>query len=87
YLEGDDQFVHIVDTGVGFSVEEYHNIFVPFYRVEGTKEEGTGIGLAIVKQLVQQMGGEISVRSKKGQGSEFCFSLPIPKNLKPVIRW
>ncbi|MCL7748606.1 substrate-binding domain-containing protein [Halalkalibacter alkaliphilus] len=87
YLEGDDQFVHIVDTGVGFSVEEYHKIFVPFYRVEGTKEEGTGIGLAIVKQLVQQMGGEISVRSKKGQGSEFCFRLPIPKNLKPVIRW
>ncbi|MFC0471217.1 substrate-binding domain-containing protein [Halalkalibacter kiskunsagensis] len=87
YLEGDDQFVHIVDTGVGFSVVEYHKIFVPFYRVEGTEEEGTGIGLSLVKQLVQQMGGNISVRSKKGKGSEFCFSLPLPKKLKPVIRW
>ncbi|MCG2991389.1 ATP-binding protein, partial [Escherichia coli] len=73
--------------GVGFSVEEYTKVFVPFYRIESTKEEGTGIGLSLVKQLVNLMGGEINVTSNKGTGSELCFSLPLPNDLKTVIQW
>lgn len=87
HLEGNELAVHIVDTGVGLSVDEYAKVFVPFYRIEETKEEGTGIGLSLVKQLVQLMGGKISVLSHKGKGSDFCFSLPIPDDLKAVMRW
>jgi ribose transport system substrate-binding protein len=86
-LQENKQYIHIVDTGVGFSVEEYTKVFVPFYRIESTKEEGTGIGLSLVKQLVHLMGGEINVTSNKGTGSEFCFSLPLPNDLKTVIQW
>ncbi|WP_413300945.1 substrate-binding domain-containing protein [Bacillus sp. 1P10SD] len=87
YVKGNEQIIHIADTGVGLSDEEYHKVFVPFYRVEGTQEEGTGIGLSLVKQLVRLMGGKISVISEKGIGSDFCFSLPLPHDLKAVIRW
>ncbi|MEY2192073.1 substrate-binding domain-containing protein [Neobacillus sp. BF23-41] len=87
YLKENDQFIHFVDTGGGLSVEEYQKVFIPFYRIEGTQEEGTGIGLYLVKQLVQLMGGNISVTSQKGVGSDFFFSLPLPNDLKAVMRW
>ena len=87
YFKGNEQIIHVADTGVGISVEEYQKVFVPFYRIEGTQEEGTGIGLSLVKQLVQLMGGQISVTSQKGLGSDFFFSLPLPHDLKPVMRW
>ncbi|WML58055.1 substrate-binding domain-containing protein [Neobacillus sp. PS2-9] len=87
HIEENIMVIHIVDTGVGLSIEEYHKVFVPFYRVEGTQEEGTGIGLSLVKQLVHLMGGEISVSSKKGKGSDFCFSLPLPNELKAAVQW
>ncbi|XJZ27976.1 substrate-binding domain-containing protein [Bacillota bacterium Lsc_1132] len=86
-VEEDEQVIHIVDTGVGLSVEEYNKVFVPFYRIEGTKEEGTGIGLSLVKQLVLLMDGKINVTSQKGKGSDFFFSLPLPNDLKAVMRW
>lgn len=86
-LQENKQYIHIVDTGVGFSVEEYTKVFVPFYRIENTKEEGTGIGLSLVKQLVHLMGGDINVTSNKGTGSEFYFSLPLPNDSKTVIQW
>lgn len=86
-LDGNEQVIHIVDTGEGMTVDEYQKVFVPFYRIEGTKEEGTGIGLSLVKQLVNLMGGKISVTSQKGIGSDFHFSLPLPNELKAVMRW
>ncbi|MGG0288791.1 substrate-binding domain-containing protein [Peribacillus butanolivorans] len=87
YLKANEQVIHIVDTGIGLSVEEYQKVFVPFYRIEGTQEEGTGIGLSLVKQLVQLMGGSISVTSEKGIGSDFSFSVPLPNDFKAVMRW
>ncbi|WP_082091416.1 substrate-binding domain-containing protein [Domibacillus tundrae] len=87
WQEGSEQVVHIVDTGIGISKEEYQKVFVPFYRIRDTKEAGTGIGLSLVKQLVHLMGGEISVTSTKGKGSDFSFCLPVPPNLKAVMRW
>ncbi len=69
--------IYIRDTGEGFSSEEYEKIFTFFYRIKGTKEDGTGIGLSLVKQLVQLMDGTIGVTSKVGEGSVFWFSLPI----------
>ena len=84
---GNKQVIHIVDTGEGLEVEEFQKVFIPFYRIEGTQEEGTGIGLLLVKQFVQQMGGSIHVASKKGIGSDFFFSLPLPNDVKAVVRW
>ncbi|MDN3019402.1 substrate-binding domain-containing protein [Paenibacillus sp. BSR1-1] len=87
YLKGNEAFVHVVDTGAGISADEYQKVFVPFYRVEGTQEEGTGIGLSMVKQLVHQMGGSINVTSQKRIGSNFSFSLPLSHDLKAAVRW
>ncbi|KKK37220.1 histidine kinase [Mesobacillus campisalis] len=86
-LEENAQFIHVADTGTGLSEEEYAKVWVPFYRIEGTDEEGTGIGLSLVKQLVQLMDGTIGVRSEKGKGSDFFFSLPLSRESKAAIRW
>lgn len=76
--KSDDRLtVYIRDTGEGFPAEEYDKIFTSFYRIKGTKEDGTGIGLSLVKQLVQLMDGTIGVTSKVGEGTVFWFSLPI----------
>ncbi|MBB5325474.1 ribose transport system substrate-binding protein [Anoxybacillus tepidamans] len=69
--------IHVQDTGIGIPDEEFENIFKPFYRIKGTNADGTGIGLSLVKQFVQSMGGTVGVNSKIGAGSDFWFSLPI----------
>ncbi len=67
------------DNGIGMSSEFLEKIFIPFERVHNTtisKIEGTGLGMAIVKNLVEQMGGRIEVESKEGAGSRFQVALP-----------
>lgn len=67
------------DNGIGMSSEFLEKIFIPFERVRNTtisKIEGTGLGMAIVKNLVEQMGGRIEVESKEGVGSRFQVTLP-----------
>lgn len=66
------------DTGVGIPYDEQPRIFERFHRVEGThgrSHEGTGIGLALVHELVKLHGGEITVLSQPERGSEFTVSL------------
>jgi len=75
--------VKVKDTGSGISEEELENIFDRFYQVDNSATragEGTGIGLALTKELVELMGGTISVKSKVGLGSEFEVQLPITQN-------
>ena len=71
---------HIKDHGIGMSKEAQAKLFTKFYRV-ATKETanitGTGLGLFIVKQIIEKMGGKIWVESIEGQGSTFSFSLPL----------
>lgn len=67
------------DNGIGMSSEFLEKVFLPFERVRNTtisKIEGTGLGMAIVKNLVEQMGGRIEVESKEGVGSRFVVTLP-----------
>jgi PAS domain S-box-containing protein len=66
------------DTGRGMTPEQCRRAFEPFDRLGAEDEgiEGTGIGLTIVRQLVQRMGGEVSVTSQPGIGSEFTVWLP-----------
>jgi len=66
------------DSGRGLSVEQLQRLFEPFERLGAEQQdiEGTGIGLTIVRQLVDRMGGEIEVSSQPGVGSEFRVWLP-----------
>lgn len=72
-------FVSVVDNGYGIPKEALPNIFNKFYRVAGTDEtaaaEGSGLGLALAKEIVQHHGGTIDVQSKLGVGSVFTFSV------------
>jgi signal transduction histidine kinase len=71
--------VEVQDTGLGMSPEAQVRLFEKFYRVatpETAGIQGTGLGLYITKQLVEKMGGSISVQSQEGQGSTFAVTLP-----------
>ena len=79
--------LYVSDTGVGIAEEHLEKIFERFYRVnnEGVRsQEGTGIGLSMVKELVQLHKGEIKVDSKVGQGTTFVVSLPVDTENKHV---
>ena len=77
--------ISVIDTGIGIRKEELPQVFDRFKRLELDKThyiEGTGLGLNITKQLVESMGGTISVQSEYGTGS--CFSVSLPQN--PVTK-
>ena len=69
--------ISIKDSGEGLPPEKLLQLFQPFNRLgqENGAEEGTGIGLVVTKQLIELMGGTISVKSTVGVGSEFCIEL------------
>ena len=72
--------VKIQDTGIGIAAEELEQIFERFYQAEsqrGHMAGGTGIGLALTKELTELLGGEITVKSQVNTGSEFTVLLPI----------
>ncbi len=72
--------VSVTDTGIGISAEDLGRIFEEFEQVADhthSREEGTGLGLALVKKLVGLHGGTIRVTSAPGQGSAFTFTVPI----------
>lgn len=77
--DGDKVLVNVTDTGIGVSAEDAGHIFQKFYRVDNSQTRsvgGTGLGLYIVKQRVEAMGGRVWVESAFGDGSTFFFSLP-----------
>ena len=75
--------IKITDTGMGISKEELPHIFNRFYQTDATttrKRDGTGIGLSLTKELVNLLGGQISVQSTPAEGSIFKVELPITQN-------
>jgi signal transduction histidine kinase len=70
--------VAVSDTGRGIPAEEIDHVFERYYQAErGIRhDEGSGLGLSIVKQLVKAHGGEITVESREGEGTTFRFTLP-----------
>jgi signal transduction histidine kinase/CheY-like chemotaxis protein len=71
--------LRVRDTGVGIPAEEMPRLFERFHRVQNTRSrthEGSGIGLALVHELVRLHGGSVTAVSKVGEGSTFCVSLP-----------
>lgn len=79
----------VSDTGTGIPEQELPHLFERFHRVEGTRGrtfEGTGIGLALVQELVRLHGGSLGVESKSGEGSRFIVRLPFGNAHLPAER-
>ena len=76
-----DAFVDIsfADTGCGIAMEEMGHVFDPYYT---TKPDGTGLGLMIVRRIVEDHGGEIELATKAGQGA--CFKIRLPRNERRI---
>ena len=83
WIEGNNKVVYqwdIRDTGIGMSQEFIQHIFEPFSQEKKgarTIYQGTGLGMSIVKKLLEQMGGNIAVTSQEGKGSNFLITLPL----------
>jgi len=72
----------VTDTGIGIPPDQFDKIFDRFYQVDASRtreQEGTGIGLALTKELVELHKGEINVKSEVGKGSAFTVRLPLGK--------
>jgi signal transduction histidine kinase len=75
--EGAHVLIDISDTGIGLSADDAAQLFQPFKRITPKPQiEGTGLGLYIVRQLIERMNGQVSVHSEKGVGSRFTITLP-----------
>jgi len=76
--------IEVADEGTGLTADEADRAFDPFWRaarVATNSLRGTGLGLALVKEYVRVMGGDVSVHSELGRGSTFAFTLPLPESL------
>jgi light-regulated signal transduction histidine kinase (bacteriophytochrome) len=74
---------YVRDSGIGIDPEYHAKVFEVFQRLQETKTEGTGVGLAIVKRSVELNGGRIWLESHKGCGATFRFTWPKPAEQQP----
>ena len=81
--ENESLIVSVIDNGYGIPKEALPKIFEKFYRVvdndETNEVEGSGLGLALAREIIEQHGGTIKVNSRLGVGSVFTFSIPKAK--------
>ena len=79
--------VSVSDTGPGIPAEFHQEVFDDFFRLPGNEnQEGMGLGLAIVRRMVQGMGGKIWVESDPGAGCKFSFLIPFKPSPNPAIK-
>jgi signal transduction histidine kinase len=79
-LNGEAVVVSVADTGIGIAAEDQEAVFEEFRQVGddyARKREGTGLGLALARRLVELHGGRLSVQSELGKGSTFTFTIPV----------
>jgi signal transduction histidine kinase len=82
-LEKNDVTICVQDFGIGIEESHLGKVFERFFRVSESKLNtfpGLGLGLYIAAEIVKRQGGSMSVRSKEGKGSTFCFTLPVKSN-------
>jgi signal transduction histidine kinase len=77
-LNGDQVLVRVIDCGCGIAEDDLGRIFEPYFRAGGLRQPGSGLGLALVRQIVVLHGGEIDVESVPGRGTAFSVRLPLP---------
>lgn len=80
--------ISISDTGIGIAEDDYNNIFQMFQRIDESPHiasEGTGVGLAVTKLLVEQMSGRIGLDSKVGLGTTFWLEFPLSDNSRILV--
>ena len=76
--EGGMIHLYVQDTGIGIDEAYHEKVFVIFQRLKELDEvKGTGVGLAIVKKIIENVGGDIVVESEKGKGAKFMITLPV----------
>jgi len=84
FQDRDAVCIEVEDRGIGISADQLTSIFDEFYRVDqklsSKRQDGVGLGLTLVKHIVQAHGGTIRVRSQEGKGSTFVITVPIPEN-------
>jgi PAS domain S-box-containing protein len=88
--EGPSEFrMEVSDSGIGISKEDIGRLFVEFQQLDGTmakRYQGTGLGLALTKHIVEAQGGSVGVSSQPGQGSTFFAVLPRSSPIRAVTR-
>lgn len=75
----------VEDTGIGMDEQQVEQLFEPFRQASegvGRKYEGTGLGLTVTKEAVEQMGGSIDVETEPGDGT--CFTVRLPRSQQPA---
>lgn len=86
--EGDGEVtIEVHDTGSGIPADEQARVFERFFRGRNARAGGSGIGLAVVHELVAAHGGALSVTSEDGRGSTFRVELPEGEELAPTVTW
>jgi signal transduction histidine kinase len=83
----EEQYCELViqDNGIGFEEKYLDRIFAVFQRLHGRQEyEGTGIGLAVCRRIVDRHGGKITAQSKPGEGATFIVQLPVRQFKQPT---
>ena len=86
-VEGSWVELAVTDHGIGITPEEMPRLFTRFFRSEEARRrviQGTGLGLAVVKEIVDRHGGDISVASEPGQGTTMTVRLPTGPRPRPV---
>lgn len=79
--------VAVTDTGIGIAAEDLTRLARPFEQVEGQHSkttQGTGLGLALTKSLIELHGGALTIESEPGRGTTVGFDLPIRRPVEPV---
>ena len=85
HRQGDDVMLSVSDNGCGIDAKDLPHVFEPFYQATNAENRGTGVGLALVHQIVHSLGGKITVQSQQGEGTTFKVQLPMPKAIQPAI--
>lgn len=79
--------ISVEDTGCGIKPEDLPHVFEPFYQAKSHSKAGTGIGLALTKQMTEAMGGRIDVVSKPDEGTTFLLSIPTNHGENRYEKW
>ena len=84
-VAGDTVRFWVRDNGPGLTPEQQSMLFSPFTRLDQTRAQGQGLGLSIVRQIAEHLGGTVGVESSRGEGSTFYFTLRRPQ--EPNGKW